>query len=191
MGALASLPLAAAAASTADVPNSFKELLEQRRKEGFRLTYDDYPRYNEDECVRLIDETQWGPGGQVPLSCMMDRIKRIHLLAQDIWSVSSEASLKLTGRANNPKEWIDKQPALLQAAEREAAAERAAPHEMEPPGEHPAAEPAFLETAAQPVAPTTLPQIGSLLKALVEVLNHANEAVGHLASSNGAMAMPN
>ena len=46
-------------------------------------------------------------------------------------------------------------------------------------------------TAAQPVAPTTLPQIGSLLKALVEVLNHANEAVGHLASSNGAMAMPN
>ena len=113
MGALASLPLAAAAASTADVPNSFKELLEQRRKEGFRLTYDDYPRYNEDECVRLIDETKWGPGGQVPLSCMMDRIKRIHLLAQDIWSVSSEASLKLTGRANNPKEWIDKQPALL------------------------------------------------------------------------------
>ena len=50
---------------------------------------------------------------------------------------------------------------------------------MEPPGEQPAAEPAFLETAAQPVAPTTLPQIGSLLKALVEVLNHANEAVGH------------
>ena len=114
MGALASLPLAAA--TTTDVPNSFKELLEQRRKEGFRLTYDDYPRYNEDECVRLIDETKWGPGGQVPLSCMMDRIKRIHLLAQDIWSVSSEASLKLTGRANNPKEWIDKQPALLQAA---------------------------------------------------------------------------
>ena len=41
---------------------------------------------------------------------------------------------------------------------------------------------AFLETAAtnhQPVAPTTLPQIGSLLKALVEVLSHANEAVGH------------
>ena len=191
MGALASLPLAAAAATTTDVPNSFKELLEQRRKEGFRLTYDDYPRYNEDECVRLIDETKWGPGGQVPLSCMMDRIKRIHLLAQDIWSVSSEASLKLTGRANNPKEWIDKQPALLQAAEREAAAERAAPHAMEPPGEQPAAAPAFLETAAQPVAPTTLPQIGSLLKALVEVLNHANEAVGHLASSNGAMAMPN
>ena len=62
---------------------------------------------------------------------------------------------------------------------------------MEPPGEQPSAEPAFLETAAQPVAPTTLPQIGSLLKALVEVLNHANEAVGHLASSNGAMAMPN
>ena len=41
MGALASLPLAAAAATATDVPNSFKELLEQRRKEGFRLTYDD------------------------------------------------------------------------------------------------------------------------------------------------------
>ena len=119
---------------------------------------------------------------------MMDRIKRIHLLAQDIWSVSSEASLKLTGRANNPKEWIDKQPALLQALNRRRERE---PHALKPPGEEPAAEPAFLETAAQPVAPTTLPQIGSLLKALVEVLNHANEAVGHLASSNGAMAMPN
>ena len=137
--------------------------------------------------MRLIDETKWGPGGQVPLSCMMDRIKRIHLLAQDIWSVSSEASLKLTGRANNPKEWIDKQPALLQAAEQATAEQEQ--HELEPPGEQPAAEPAFLETAAQRVAPTTLPQIGSLLKALVEVPQPRERGGGGLASSNGAMAM--
>ena len=78
----------------------FYELEAQRRAQGLRLTHYDYPPYGETQCKTLIDVQPWSPGGQIPFSCMMDRLKRLYLLAQDTWALGSELRAKQVALAD-------------------------------------------------------------------------------------------
>lgn len=173
----------------------FFELEKQRVAQGLRLTHYDYPSYGEAECKTLIDDQAWAPGGQIPFSCLMDRLKRLYLIAQDIWSLGSEASMKQTALADDPtpliaglqtEEGAEATGGATQLEDALRAAGRASQARLL---EETAA---FLqmESQAQPVAPINIPQIQKLMRGLLFILREANEMVDKVKSGNGVTGAP-
>lgn len=169
----------------------FYALEAQRRAQGLRLTHYDYPPYGETQCKTLIDVQPWSPGGQIPFSCMMDRLKRLYLLAQDTWALGSELRAKQVALADDPSALI---AGLLQVGEGpEATAERAAAaleEERAAAAERILAETAaFLQmesqAAARPLAPINIPQIQKLMKGLLWMLKECATMIDMVSRTNG------
>ena len=203
--AVATLLHSASAQTTPPERVDFFELEKRRAEQGLRMTHYDYPAYGETECKTLIDVQAWSPGGQIPFSCLMDRLKRIYLLAQDIWSLGAEARMKQTALSEDPSPitsqdlqleegpeetaTVEEGSANLPLEERLRAAGRAAQEEL-------LAETAsFLEMQSQaapgqPIAPINIPQIQKLMRGLLFMLREASEMVEKTKSSNGVTGLP-
>lgn len=194
----------ASSSSSPDERFDFYDLEKQRAQQGLRMTHYDYPAYGETECKHLIDVQPWSPGGQIPFSCLLDRMKRLYLIAQDVWCIGSESRMKQNALGDDPSPLIaglqlEEGPgeSPLRAAGRAAqdmenplrAAGRAAREELM------AEAASFLQmhseaSPGKPVAPINIPQIQKVMRGLLFMLREANEMVEHVKNSNGVVGAP-
>ena len=196
----------------------FYDLEKQRAQQGLRMTHYDYPAYGETECKHLIDVQPWSPGGQIPFSCLLDRMKRLYLIAQDIWCIGSESRMKQTALDDDPspltaglqlEEGPEQSPlraagGAAQEAESPLRAAGRAAREAESPlraAGRAAREELMAEAASflqmhseaapgKPVAPINIPQIQKVMRGLLFMLREANEMIDHVKNSNGVAGAP-
>jgi len=196
----------------------FYDLEKQRAQQGLRMTHYDYPAYGETECKHLIDVQPWSPGGQIPFSCLLDRMKRLYLIAQDIWCIGSESRMKQTALDDDPspltaglqlEEGPEQSPlraagGAAQEAESPLRAAGRAAREAESPlraAGRAAREELMAEAASflqmhseaapgKPVAPINIPQIQKVMRGLLFMLREANEMIDHVKNSNGVAGTP-
>ena len=196
----------------------FYDLEKQRAQQGLRMTHYDYPAYGETECKHLIDVQPWSPGGQIPFSCLLDRMKRLYLIAQDIWCIGSESRMKQTALDDDPspltaglqlEEGPEQSPlraagGAAQEAESPLRAAGRAAREAESPlraAGRAAREELMAEAASflqmhseaapgKPVAPINIPQIQKVMRGLLFMLREANEMIDHVKNSNGVVGAP-
>ena len=196
----------------------FYDLEKQRAQQGLRMTHYDYPAYGETECKHLIDVQPWSPGGQIPFSCLLDRMKRLYLIAQDIWCIGSESRMKQTALDDDPspltaglqlEEGPEQSPlraagGATQEAESPLRAAGRAAREAESPlraAGRAAREELMAEAASflqmhseaapgKPVAPINIPQIQKVMRGLLFMLREANEMIDHVKNSNGVAGTP-
>ena len=196
-----------AAGSTAAPDERFDlyDLEKQRAKQGLRMTHYDYPAYGETECKHLIDVQTWSPGGQIPFSCLLDRMKRLYLIAQDIWCIGSEARMKQNALADDPTPLT---AGLLQLEEGPTESALRAAGGAVREGESPlraagraAREELMAEAASflqmhseaapgKPVAPINIPQIQKVMRGLLFMLREADGMIEHVKNSNGVVGAP-